>query len=179
MKIASSKKGKQAEVNYDKQSNDDSYNNTDKEVHLPTPSSTQFGKLRISLTKKVWIKALISSVLQWLLPPCHNIATNRSLSSSTKAKVYASTIESDNHANTWCFGPNFVMYHYTGQVCNVTSFNNKIGEKGICISTGLTVYDDPDTRLSQLIQSLDHTLANPNQSRAFGVSWCDNAWDQH
>ena len=26
---------------------------------------------------------------------------------------------------------------------------------------------------------LDHTLANPNQCRLFGVSWCDDAWDEH
>ena len=24
---------------------------------------------------------------------------------------------------------------------------------------------------------LDHTLASPNQCRAYGVSWCDDAWD--
>ena len=26
---------------------------------------------------------------------------------------------------------------------------------------------------------LDHTLANPNQCQSFGVSWCDDAWDEH
>ena len=24
---------------------------------------------------------------------------------------------------------------------------------------------------------LDHTLANPNQCRSFGISWCDDDWD--
>ena len=191
VKLAPNEKRKQAEVKDgpdDEQSKDDIDDSTDKEVQLPTPSSTQFGKRRSSSTKKVRIKALLSLVHQWLLPPCQNVPSHRILSSSTKDKAYASTIKSDNHADTWCFGPNFIMDHYTGQVCGVTGFNSKIGEKGVHIGTGLTVYDDPDTRLSQLIQvdqgldmidSLDHTLANPNQSRAFGVSWCDDAWDQH
>ena len=26
---------------------------------------------------------------------------------------------------------------------------------------------------------LDHTLTNPNQCWSFGVSWCDDAWDEH
>ena len=26
---------------------------------------------------------------------------------------------------------------------------------------------------------LDHTLANPNQCRSFGISWCDDPWDPH
>ena len=26
---------------------------------------------------------------------------------------------------------------------------------------------------------LDHTLTNPNQCQSFGVSWCDDAWDEH
>ena len=33
--------------------------------------------------------------------------------------VVFGTIESNNHANTWCFGPNFVMDHFTGQTCSV------------------------------------------------------------
>ena len=28
-----------------------------------------------------------------------------------------------------------------------------------------------------MIHILDHTLVSQNQSRAFGVSWCDDAWD--
>ena len=39
------------------------------------------------------------------------MATNR----CKKAKIVVSgTIESNNHADTWCFGPNFVMDHFTG-----------------------------------------------------------------
>ena len=30
-----------------------------------------------------------------------------------------------------------------------------------------------------MIDSLNHTLANPNKSRAFGVTWCDNTWDPY
>ena len=30
-----------------------------------------------------------------------------------------------------------------------------------------------------MLHILDHTLANPNQCRSFGLSWCDDAWDKH
>ena len=30
--------------------------------------------------------------------------------------VVPGTIESDNHADTWYFGPNFVMDHFTGKL---------------------------------------------------------------
>ena len=102
--------------------------------------------------------------------------------------VVSATIESDNHADTWCFGPNFVMDHFTGQTCSVSGYDKKIKSTEICIGTGLTMWTDPNSGKLQLLQVnqgldmrhiLDHTLANPNQCRSFGVSWCDDAWDQH
>ena len=93
--------------------------------------------------------------------------------------VISSTIESDNHVDTWCFGPNFVMDHFTGQTCSVSGYDKKIQSEEICIGTGLTLWTDPKTGRSQLLQVnqgldmrhiLDHTLANPNQCRSFGVS---------
>ena len=42
---------------------------------------------------------------------------------SQNLPVVSGTIESDNHADTWCFGPNFVMNHFTGQTCSVSGFN--------------------------------------------------------
>ena len=40
--------------------------------------------------------------------------------------VVSGTIESDNHADTWCFGPNFVMGHFTGKTCSVSGYDKKI-----------------------------------------------------
>ena len=98
------------------------------------------------------------------------------------------TIESDNHADTWCFGPNFVIDHFTGQTCSGSGYNGTVNDEGIAIGTGLTLWTDPETSQKHLLQVnqgldmrhiLDHTLANPNQCRSFGISWCDDAWDPH
>ena len=87
-----------------------------------------------------------------------------------EAKVVVScTNESNNHANTWCFGPNFVMDHFTEQTCSVSGYDKKIQLDEVCIDTGLTLWTDPTTGQSQLLQVnqgldmryiLDHTLAN-------------------
>ena len=80
------------------------------------------------------------------------------------------------------------MDHFTGQTCSVSGYDKKIKSTEICIGTGLTMWTDPNSGKLQLLQVnqgldmqhiLDHTLANPNQCRSFGVSWCDDAWDQH
>ena len=55
------------------------------------------------------------------------------------------------------------------------------------MATGFTIYEDPITGVSHLLQVnqgldmkhvLDHTLANPNQTRDHGVSWCDDTYDE-
>ena len=94
------------------------------------------------------------------------------------------TNESDNHDDTWCFDPNFVMDNFTGETCNVSGYDKKIKSECISIGTGLTIWDNPISGRPQLLQVnqgldmrhiLDHTLANPNQCRSFGISWCDDA----
>ena len=102
--------------------------------------------------------------------------------------IISGTIESYNHTDTWCFGPNFVMDYFTGQTCNDSGYNKKIKSEEICFGSGLTLWTDPTTGRSHLLQVnqglvmryiMDHTLANPNQCRSFGVSWCDDAWDKY
>ena len=102
-------------------------------------------------------------------------------------RSWPSSVESDNHADTWCLGPNFTVTEWTGQVCNVSGFNDKITETGIRVATGFTIYEDSITGVSHLLQVnqgldmrhvLNHTLANPNQTRDHGVSWCDDAYDE-
>ena len=118
-------------------------------------------------------------------PPC------RPRANLSKIEVNASrptTVEMDNHADTWCFGPNFSIDSYTGKVCDVSGYDRVVGSTEIRVATGLTVWDDPLTGRSHLLQVnegldmrhiLDHTLANPNQSRSFGISISDDAWDQN
>ena len=64
------------------------------------------------------------------------------------------TIESDNHADTWCFGPNFVMDHFTGQTCSVSGYNGAVNDEGIAIGTGLTLWTNPETIQSTCFKSI-------------------------
>ena len=98
------------------------------------------------------------------------------------------SIESDNHADTWCFGPNFVRDSFTGQTCSVSGYDKKVNNNEVRIGTGLTIWTDPTSGKLHLLQVnqgldmrdiIDHTLANPNQCRSFGISWCDDAWDKN
>ena len=57
--------------------------------------------------------------------------------------VVSGTIESNNHADTWCFGPNFVMDHFTGQTCSVSGYDKKMQSTEVCVGTGLTMWTDP------------------------------------
>ena len=124
---------------------------------------------------------MVSSLRMFELPPL--TCTNASVA---KNEVVIGTIESDNHADTWCFGPNFVIDHFTGQTCNVSGYDKEIKSTSIRVGTGMTVWDNPVTGKPHLLQVnqgldmrhiLDPTLANPNQCRAYGISWCDDAWD--
>jgi hypothetical protein len=71
------------------------------------------------------------------------------------------------------------MDGYTGQVCDVSGFDHEVENREIRIGTRLTVFEDPETGKPRLLQVdqgldlteiLDHTLANPNQSRVFGIN---------
>ena len=118
------------------------------------------------------------------------MTTNRRMEASNRRKennpVISTKIESNSHADTWCFGPNFVRDHFTGQTCSVSGYDKKVQSTEICIGKGLTMWTDPNSGKLQLLQVnqgldmqhiFDHTLANPNQCRSFGVSWCDDVWD--
>ena len=98
------------------------------------------------------------------------------------------TIESDNHADTWCFGSNFFMDSFTGQTCNVSGYNKKVSNTEVHIGTGFTIWTDLTSGKLHLLQVnqgldmreiLDHTLVYPNQCRSFGVSWCDDTWNEN
>ena len=134
------------------------------------------------------IETVVSSVLEvTILFPL-----NRKLMTATRQQrstyIISRTVESDNPADTWCFGPNFVMDHFTGHMCSISGYDKKISSTEIYIDTGLTLWANPATGRPHLLQVnqwldmrhiLNHTLANPKQYRAFGVSWCDDAWDKH
>ena len=84
------------------------------------------------------------------------MVTNRCREAANRRRennpVVFSTIESDKHADIWCVGPNFVIHHFTGQTCSVSSYDKKIQSNEICIGTGLTMWTDPITVKLQLLQ---------------------------
>ena len=71
------------------------------------------------------------------------MATNRRMEAPNRHRennpVVCATIESDHHADTRCFGPNFIMDHFTGQTCSVSGYDKKVQSTKICIGTGLTM----------------------------------------
>ena len=105
------------------------------------------------------IEAITSSVRDRTLPfPISRevMTTNRCMEAANRRRennpVISATIESASHADTWCFGPNFVMDHFTGKTCSVSGYDEKIKSTEICIGTGLTMWTDPNSGKLQLLQ---------------------------
>ena len=107
------------------------------------------------------VSQIVSSMRRNILPPLNQglgVAMLKAVANPSDATW--STIESDDHADTWCFGPNFIMDGYTGQVCDVSGFDHEVKNKEIKVGTGLTIFEDPETgrpRLLQVDQGLDFT----------------------
>jgi len=100
--------------------------------------------------------------------------------------VVESNTEIDSHADTCCLGANFLPLYYTGKVCDVTPFLDSMpAATNIEICTGATAYDDDNGNTIILVinealwmgHHMQHTLLNPYQIRAHGVSLCDDPTD--
>jgi len=96
---------------------------------------------------------------------------------------YVGMCEMDSHAHTCCLGMNFVP---TYKVCNVAPFLSKLPrQEGVQICSEATAFDDGNGGTYILVinqtlwfgEKMQHTLINPNQVRAFGVSLCDDPTD--
>ena len=133
------------------------------------------------------IDAVISFVRHHAFPSVSRAIISAACSKQN-SQVVSGTIESDNHADTWCFGPNFVMDSFTEQTCNVSGYNKKVNNTEVRIGTGFIIWTNLTSGKLHLFQVnqgldireiLDHTLANPNQCRSFGVSWCNDAWNEN
>jgi hypothetical protein len=93
-------------------------------------------------------------------------------------------MELDSHANTIVCGSNCVIIHYTGQECDVSPYTDAHESiKSVPIVQAATAYDNPETGetyiliLNQAIwmgDKMRHTLVNPNQLRAYGITVQDN-----
>ena len=132
---------------------------------------------------------LVSSARRNDLPP-RVIRSIKEMSSTDVGKIHKrhSTFESDNHADTYCCGPNCIFTSFTGEVCDVSGYNNEINSPSIRVGTAITAWEDSRSGrvyLLEIHQALDmrnhinHTLMNPNQSRVFGIDVCDDPFDPH
>jgi hypothetical protein len=102
---------------------------------------------------------------------------------------FRSRCELDSHADTTCFGSNFVPLGWTDITCTVSPYSDDYEAKtDIPIAHAATAYDDPVTgRVTILIfynglwfgNKLKDSLVNPNQCRSFGIDLCDDPWDRH
>ncbi len=100
------------------------------------------------------------------------------------SNVVYSQMELDSHADTIVCGSNCVIIHYTGQECDVSPHTDTYESiKSVPIVKAATAYDNPETGetyifiLNQAIwmgDKMSHTLINPNQLRACGITVQDN-----
>ena len=101
-------------------------------------------------------------------------------------KIMATKI--NNHADTRCFGKNFVPFSWTGTVCTVSPFLSTyeaLADVKICSAATAVALDTGETVVLIFGQGLwfgekmDKSLINPNQCRAYGVGVCDDPTDPH
>ena len=93
----------------------------------------------------------------------------------------------DTHADTTVLGSNCVVLSYTGKECEVSPYSSQYeAVQNVPVVTGATVWPNAVDGTTYLLifheslwmgNKLDHTLVNPNQLRAYGVSVQDNPFD--
>ena len=96
-------------------------------------------------------------------------------------------IELDTHADTTVLGSNCIILSYTGKECEVSPYSSEYEAVwNVPVVTGATVWTNLTGGTACLLvfheslwmgDKLDHTLVNPNQLRAYGVSVQDNPFD--
>ncbi len=112
----------------------------------------------------------------------------RASASNSKPAVVHSQLEMDLHADTIVCGSNCVIMHYTGKECDVSPYTDAYNAiKSVPIVQAATAYNNPETGVTSILvlneaiwmgDQMRHTLVNPNQLRAFGVTVQDNPFVQ-
>ena len=94
--------------------------------------------------------------------------------------------ETDNNADTCVLGKNFLLLNVSGRVADVFGFKGDSSKPDeVHIGSAVTAYDHPDGYTMLLTihealwygQSMNHSLINPNQLRAYGIQYWDNPYD--
>ena len=122
---------------------------------------------------------------------------NRDISASTIGRrVNESSLnfnwtptESDNHADTHCFGAKFRPLSWNDMQCTVSPFVEDLGSSNsVEICSAATAWNNVEGETIILVfgQGLwfgermpNKSLLNPNQCRSFGISLCDDPTDAH
>ena len=96
-------------------------------------------------------------------------------------------IKLDTHADTTVLGSNCVVLSYTGKECEVSPYSSQYeAVQNDPVVTEATVWTNAADGTAYLLifheslwmgDKLDHTLVNPNQLQAYGVSIQDNPFD--
>jgi hypothetical protein len=95
-------------------------------------------------------------------------------------------MELDSHADTIVLGSNAIIMQYTNRVCDVSPYADSYQPiTDVPIVTGATAVTSHETGLTYILifneaiwmgNVLDHSLINPNQMRAFGITVSDNPY---
>ena len=95
--------------------------------------------------------------------------------------------ESDNHADTHCFGKNFRPTFFTELECRTVSpfLSSYENTENVNMCTAATAYTNDHGRTYIMIfgqglwfgEKMEKALINPNQCRDFGVQVCDDRTD--
>ena len=95
-----------------------------------------------------------------------------------------SMMELYSHTDTIICSPNCIVMHFTVKECDVTPYTDAYDNiKAVPIVQSSTAYDNPETgkimilNLNKAIcmgEAMYHTLVNPNQLRAYGMTFQDN-----
>ena len=96
--------------------------------------------------------------------------------------------ELDTRADTICAGQNFRALSHTGMTCEVSGFHKSFDSvSDVPVAQVATGFIHPDTNETIVLiinealyfgNSMDHSLINPNQIRAFGISVSDDPFDK-
>jgi len=96
-------------------------------------------------------------------------------------------MELDSHADTIVCGSNCLVLHYTGKECDVSPYTDAYEAiKSVPIVQAATAHDNLETGETNILilneaiwmgDQMDHTLVNPNQLRAYGITIQDNPFD--
>ncbi len=116
-------------------------------------------------------------------------AGKRKISAQGRASaVVYSQMELDSHADTIVCGANCIIMHFTGKECDVSPYTDTYEAiKSVPIVQAATAYDNPETGETSILilneaiwmgDKMDHTLVNPNQLRAYGLTVQDNPFSE-